>query len=86
MAYLLSIVLPSFATHDLWRWILIAAGLLVMAQGVFSKHFRMRDSRTWRGAWRGKIVEKRWQIAYMRSLFIFVGGGMIFCALCPTFP
>ena len=65
---------------------LIAMGALLIAHGFFSKHMRMRDSRTWEGAWRGKIVTKPWQIAYMRGLFILIGGVMIFCALSPTFP
>ncbi len=58
----------------------------LMAQSLFSKNMRMRDSRTWKGAWRGKIVTKSWQIVYMRSLSILIGVVMIMCALRPTFP
>ncbi len=86
MAYLSSIALPTLTTRDLWRWGLIAMGALLIAHGFFSKHMRMRDSRTWEGALQGKIVTKPWQIAYMRGLFILIGGVMIFCALSPTFP
>ncbi len=80
------IALPEWTVGDLWRWGLIAMGLVLVAHGLFSKNMRMRDSRTWEGTWRGKIVTKRWQIVYMRTLFTLIGAGAIVCALSPTFP
>jgi hypothetical protein len=73
-------------TRNLWRWGLMGMGTVLIAHGLFSKNMRMRDSRTWKGAWRGKIVTKPWQIVYMRSLFALIGAAMIFCALSPNFP
>jgi hypothetical protein len=82
----LSIQLPALTLHDLWRWLMIAGGLACAAHGLLNKNMRIRDSRTWKGAWKGKIVTKPWQIIYMRGLFILIGIGMIVAGLDPNFP
>ena len=61
-------VLPAFAFRDLWRWIMLVLGILVIAHGLLSRHMRVRE-----GLWRGKVVKKRWQIVLMRSWFVLIG-------------
>jgi hypothetical protein len=82
----MSISLPSLTTRDMWRWVLIAMGAAFIAHGLFSKNMRIRDSRTWEGTWRGKIVSNPRQRVYMRSLFTLIGVSMVFCGLIPTVP
>jgi hypothetical protein len=65
------------SASNLWRWILLVFGLLLIAHGLFSKNMRIRDSRSWHGTWKGKIVTKPWQVAFMRILFVLIGVGAI---------
>jgi hypothetical protein len=71
------IVWPGWAARDLWRWLMLVFGLLLVAHGLFSKSMRMRDSSTRYGLWKGKIVTKPWQVVLMRSIFVLIGVAVI---------
>jgi hypothetical protein len=81
MAHPIQIVWPSWATQDLWRWLMLAFGFALVVRGLLSKNVRIRDSRTLGGWWRGKVAAKPWQIVYMRSLLVLIGVGFISFAL-----
>jgi hypothetical protein len=74
-------VWPTWTIRDLWRWALLTFGLLIIIRGLFSENLRMRDSRTLRGLWLGKVVTKLWQIIYMRTLHVVIGVALINFAL-----
>jgi hypothetical protein len=86
MVELSFIALPTWAIRDLWRWGLIAMGVVVMAHGLFGRNVKMRDSGSWQGLWHGKIVTKPWQVLLMRTLFTLIGASMVVCGLSPNFP
>jgi hypothetical protein len=67
MAHSWRFIWPSWAGHDLWRWGMVVLGWLLIAHGLFSKHMRMRDGLG------SRIAAKRWQIVYMRTLFLVIG-------------
>lgn len=79
------IVWPTWAARDLWRWGMLAIGFVMIAHGLLSKQMRIRDHGSWRGFLFGKIAEKRWQVVYMRALFVAIGVACIVSALSSNF-
>ncbi len=87
MEYLALIRWPGLTLHDLWRWLMIAMGLIFVAKGLLSKHMRMRDhDHGWSGFWRGKIVKNPRGILYFRALYILIGAGMVAFGFDPNYP
>jgi len=78
---------PSWTVRDGWRWVMLLLALLLIAHSIFSRNMRMRDSSTWRGILRGRVVTKRWQNIYMRTLYVVIGVGALVLAVtfdCPS--
>ena len=74
-------VWPGATAADLWRWLMLAVGALLIAHGILSKNVRIKDSRTWEGFWRGKIATKWWETLWMRTIFVGIGLAAIEFAL-----
>ena len=63
---------PSWTERDLWRWMMLAFAVICMGHGLFGRNVRMRDSRTFEGWLKGKVVTG-WKAIYMRILFVLIG-------------